>query len=234
MTQISNNIYCSDFLISLNIETKFLPNPYYDYPYLIIENFISDKACQEINSLIKKDRNYQKAKVKIKKNVILSKTNESIRKTNIYKLNKKYLTIYKNSFRKNQSLIEDFFKMPITKSTKVQTLEYLKDFFYKMHSDDSSMVYKDDELVGFLTVSSERKLSSVLFTTSYDEKVGDNSFTGGELLFNYLYDENEEQIKIKAKAGMMIIFPSNPFFTHEVLKVKEGRRISLVQWHNTL
>ena len=67
--------------------------------------------------------------------------------------------------------------MPITKSTKVQTLEYLKDFFYKMHSDDSSMVYKDDELVGFLTVSSERKLSSVLFTTSYDEKVGDNSFS---------------------------------------------------------
>ena len=64
MTQISNNIYCSDFLISLNIETKFLPNPYYDYPYLIIENFISDKACQEINSLIKKDRDYQKAKIK--------------------------------------------------------------------------------------------------------------------------------------------------------------------------
>lgn len=234
MTQISNYVYCADFLTSLNIETKILPNPYYDYPYLIIEDFISVKECEEINTLIKKDKDYQKAQIKIKKNVIFSKTNESIRKTNIYKLNKKYLLIYKNCFRKHQADIENFFKMAIVKSTKVQTLEYLKDFFYKMHSDDSSMVYKDDNLVGFLTVSSERKLSSVLFTTSYDKKVGDDSFTGGELLFNYLYDENEEQIKIKAKAGMMIIFPSNPFFTHEVLKVKEGRRISLVQWHNTL
>ena len=234
MTQISNKVYCADFLTLLNIETKFLPNPYYDYPYLIIENFISNKGCKEINSLIKKDRDYQKAQVKIKENITFSKTNESIRKTNIYKLNRKYLTIYKNSFKKNQALIEDYFKMAITKSTKVQTLEYLKDFFYKMHSDDSSMIYKDDNLVGFLTVSNERKLSSVLFTTSYDEEITDDTFTGGELLFNYLYDENNEQIKIKAKAGMMIIFPSNPFFTHEVLKVKEGRRISLVQWHNTL
>ncbi|MGB1226925.1 MAG: 2OG-Fe(II) oxygenase [Poseidonibacter sp.] len=234
MTQISNKVYCADFLTLLNIETKFLPNPYYDYPYLIIENFISNKGCKEINSLIKKDRDYQKAQVKIKENITFSKTNESIRKTNIYKLNRKYLTIYKNSFKKNQALIEDYFKMAITKSTKVQTLEYLKDFFYKMHSDDSSMIYKDDNLVGFLTVSNERKLSSVLFTTSYDEEITDDTFTGGELLFNYLYDENNEQIKIKAKTGMMIIFPSNPFFTHEVLKVKEGRRISLVQWHNTL
>lgn len=234
MTQISNKVYCADFLTLLNIETKFLPNPYYDYPYLIIDDFISNKGCKEINSLIKKDRDYQKAQVKIKENITFSKTNESIRKTNIYKLNRKYLTIYKNSFKKNQALIEDYFKMAITKSTKVQTLEYLKDFFYKMHSDDSSMIYKDDNLVGFLTVSNERKLSSVLFTTSYDKKITDDTFTGGELLFNYLYDENNEQIKIKAKAGMMIIFPSNPFFTHEVLKVKEGRRISLVQWHNTL
>lgn len=234
MTQISNKVYCADFLTLLNIETKFLPNPYYDYPYLIIDDFISNKGCKEINSLIKKDRDYQKAQVKIKENITFSKTNESIRKTNIYKLNRKYLTIYKNSFKKNQALIEDYFKMAITKSTKVQTLEYLKDFFYKMHSDDSSMIYKDDNLVGFLTVSNERKLSSVLFTTSYDEEITDDTFTGGELLFNYLYDENNEQIKIKAKAGMMIIFPSNPFFTHEVLKVKEGRRISLVQWHNTL
>lgn len=234
MTQISNNVYCADFLTLLNIETKYLPNPYYDYPFLIIENFMSEKGCKEINSLIKKDRDYKKAQVKIKENIVSSKTNESIRKTNIYKLNKKYLTIYKNNFRKHQAMIEDFFKMPITKSTKVQTLEYLKDFFYKMHSDDSSMIYKNENLVGFLTVSNERKLSSVLFTTSYDENVGEDSFIGGELLFNYLYDENNEQIKIKAKAGMMIIFPSNPFFTHEVLKVKEGRRISLVQWHNTL
>lgn len=234
MTRISNNIYCADFLTSLNIQTKFLPNPYYDYPYLIIENFLNIKECKEINTLIKEDTDYKKAQVKIKENIIYSATNEKIRKTNIYKLNENYLSLYKNRFLKHQASIEDFFKMAITQSTKVQTLEYLKDSFYMQHSDDSSMLFKDEQLVGFLPVTKERKLSTVLFTTSYDENITDGTFTGGELLFNYLFDENEEQIKIKAKAGDMIIFPSNPFFTHEVLKVKEGRRISLVQWHNTI
>ncbi len=234
MTQISNNIYCADFLTSLNIQTKFLPNPYYDYPYLIIENFLNIKECKEINALIKKDTDYKKAQVKIKENIVYSATNEKIRKTNIYKLEDKYLSLYTKKFLKHQASIEDFFKMAITKSTKVQTLEYLKDSFYMQHSDDSSMIFKDDKLVGFLPVTKERKLSTVLFTTSYDENITDETFTGGELLFNYLFDKNEETIKIKAKAGDMIIFPSNPFFTHEVLKVKEGRRISLVQWHNTI
>ena len=234
MTQISNKIYCADFLTLFNIKTKFLPNPYYDYPYLIIENFLDLNECKEINTLIEKDLDYQKAQVKIKKEIVLSKTNEEIRKTNIYKLNEYYLKIYNTRFINYQHKIEDFFKMAITKSTKVQTLEYLKGSFYAIHSDDSSMLYKNEELVGFIPVTKERKLSTVLFTTSYDKNTSNNSFLGGELVFNYLYDENGENIKIKAKAGDMIIFPSNPFFTHEVLKVKEGRRISLVQWHNTI
>ena len=103
-----------------------------------------------------------------------------------------------------------------------------------MHSDDSSMLYKDNELVGFLPVAKQRRVSTVLFTTSYDEITSDNTFTGGELLFNFLYDENENEVKIKPKAGDMLVFLSNPYFTHEVLKVLEGRRITLVQWHNAI
>ena len=103
-----------------------------------------------------------------------------------------------------------------------------------MHSDDSSMIYKDGELVGFIPVVKQRKISTVLFTTSNDAIPSDNSFIGGELLFNFLYDEKGNDVKIKPKAGSMLIFLSNPFFTHEVLKVIEGRRITLVQWHNAI
>ena len=103
-----------------------------------------------------------------------------------------------------------------------------------MHSDDSSMLYKDDNLVGFLPVARQRRISSVLFTTSNDELASDNTFIGGELLFNFLYDEKGNEIKIKPKAGSMLVFLSNPYFTHEVLKVIEGRRITLVQWHNAI
>ena len=166
--------------------------------------------------------------------VVLSKTNEEIRKTNIYSLHEKCLDIYTIRFLKYQALIEDFFKLALTTSTNVQVLEYIKDSFYSMHSDDSSMLYKDNELVGFLPVAKQRRVSTVLFTTSYDEITSDNTFTGGELLFNFLYDEEGNGIKIKPKAGTMLVFLSNPFFTHEVLKVNAGRRISLVQWHDAI
>jgi SM-20-related protein len=234
MTQISNNIYCADFLISFDIETKLLPNPYYDYPYLIIDNFLNLYECEEINKKIKEDDDYQKAQIKTLDSVVLSETNEEIRKTNIYTLDEKYLDIYTNRFLNYQPLIEDFFKLALTTSTNVQVLEYLKDSFYSMHSDDSSMLYKEDELVGFLPVAKQRKISTVLFTTSYDKNISDDSFVGGELLFNFLYDNAGNEIKIKPKAGSMLVFLSNPYFTHEVLKVEEGRRITLVQWHNAI
>lgn len=234
MTQISNNVYCSDFLISFDIETKLLPNPYYDFPFLIIEKFLDINECNEINKKVKEDENFQKAQVKILDSVVLAKTNEKIRKTNIYTLNDKYLEIYTKRFLSYQAKIEDYFKIALTTSTNVQVLEYLQDCFYAMHSDDSSMLYKNDELVGFLPVAKQRKISTVLFTTSYDKNISDNTFTGGELLFNFLFDKNGNEIKIKPKAGDMVVFLSNPYFSHEVLKVIDGRRITLVQWHNAI
>ncbi|QKF68172.1 2OG-Fe(II) oxygenase family protein [Arcobacter venerupis] len=234
MTQISNNIYCADFLITFDIETKLLPNPYYDYPYLIIDNFLSIHDCDEINKQIKEDDDYQKAQIKTTDILISAQTNEEIRKTNIYSLSEKYLDVYTNRFLEHQALIEDYFKIALTTSTEVQVLEYLKDSFYTMHSDDSSMLYKDEQLIGFLPVAKQRKISTVLFTTSYDENISDNTFTGGELLFNFLCDKDANEVKVKPKAGTMLVFLSNPFFTHEVLKVNQGRRISLVQWHNAL
>jgi SM-20-related protein len=234
MTQISNYIYCADFLTSFDIETKLLVNPYYDYPFLIIENFLDINECNEINKKIKEDDDYEKAQIKIKDTIITSQTNEEIRKTNIYSLNERYLEIYTNRFLSYQAQIEDYFKLALTTSTNVQVLEYLKNSFYSMHSDDSSMIYKDGELVGFIPVVKQRKISTVLFTTSNNDIPGDNSFIGGELLFNFLYDEKGNEIKIKPKAGSMLIFLSNPYFTHEVLKVIDGRRISLVQWHNAI
>ena len=234
MTQISNHIYCADFLTTFDIETKLLPNPYYDYPFLIIENFLDINECNEINKKVKEDDDFQKAQIKTLDSVVLSETNEEIRKTNIYSLDEKYLELYTNKFLQYQAQIEDFLKIALTTSTEVQVLEYLKGSFYTMHSDDSSMMYKNSELIGFTPVAKQRKISTVLFTTSYDENTSDNTFTGGELLFNFLYDIDGNEVKIKPKAGDMVVFLSNPYFTHEVLKVLDGKRISLVQWHNAI
>jgi len=125
----------------------------------------------------------------------------------------------------------------MTLSTDVQVLEYKEGFFYIKHADDSSeIIDQDKQTIGFKLVAPERKLSTVLFATSHITNVHDGaqSFSGGELMFNYLYNSEGESVKIKPEAGDMIIFPSNPYFSHEVLPVEEGYRLTLVQWHDTV
>jgi len=235
MVQISNNVFCEEFLSKLDIPTGILPNPYYDYPFMIIENFLSKKTCKQITANIKVDQDIFEAKIRKKDAIrIKSTTNTKIRKTKIHKLNTIHKNIYTNNFLKHQNDIEKFFNLAITTSTQIQALEYTKGSFYKQHSDDSSVLVKDGEIMGFLPVAPQRKISTVLFTTSNDDTISENTFTGGELIFNYLHNEKGETIQIKPKAGDMLVFLSNPYFTHEVLEVKKGFRVSLVQWHDAL
>ncbi len=232
LDQISNFVFCDRRLNDFDLEVKLLPNPYYDYPFLIIKDFLSPTICDGLIRSVKKEDDYIDAK--IKKENYLNYTDKSIRKTKIYKLDDEYKSIYKKRFLEVQKQIEEYFSLALTTSTKVQVLEYLKGSFYKAHSDDSNMIYKNEELVGFKNVAINRKLTTVFFATSCEDNEDFNTFSGGELVFNFLYDEKGEVIKYKPKAGEMIVFLSNPYFTHEVLEVKSGYRLSLVQWHDAI
>jgi len=237
LLQISNNIYCDSLFENIELENKLLANQYNDYPFMIIKNFLSDEMCKDIINDIKKHNDYVKAQILINDtNIINSKLNESFRKTNLYELNEDFLTIYKNRFRDFTIDIEKFFNLIITNSTDVQVLEYHKDYYYKKHADDSSeLVDKSNNTVDFKCIMPQRKLSSVLFTTNYSNEITDSySFNGGELLFNYLYDNEKNTYSFRPKMGDLIVFPSNPIFSHEILKVKEGYRLTLVQWHDAI
>jgi SM-20-related protein len=235
MVQISNQIFCKEFLTELDIKTGILPNPYYDLPFLIIENFLSSKVCEDITSSMRDNQDICEAEIR-KHEAIKIETGKdtTIRKTNIHKLSSFHENIYNDSFEKHQEDIQKFFNLSITTSTEIQALEYTKGSFYKQHSDDSSVLLKDNEVVGFLPVALERKITTVLFTTNHSDILSKNNFNGGELIFNYLYDREGKKIQIKPKAGDMIVFFSNPYFTHEVLEVKKGYRVSLVQWHDAI
>lgn len=236
MTQISNKIFCDDFLIDLEFQNKLLPNPYYDYPYLIIKDFLPQSICEEIRNTIQHNNDATDAKIRQKNELLLEETlNKQIRKTKIYELNASHKKIYEKSFYEHQKEIENFFSVALTTSTPIQVLEYTQGSFYKAHSDDSNVLLKDDAVVGFVNVAPQRKVTSVLFmTTNSEENDLNNSFSGGELVFNYLYDENKENITYKPQAGDMILFLSNPIFTHEVKEVKSGYRLTLVQWHDAI
>lgn len=235
MVQLSTHVFCEKFLTQLELETGRLPNPYYDYPFMVIKNFLPTIICKEITADISKNQDVIKAKIRKKSQVKIDTViNRNIRETNIHQLNKIHKKIYDNNFLKHQKDIENFYNLALTTSTEIQVLEYTQGSFYKAHSDDSSLLLKDDKIIGFRTVAPERKITTVLFTTSHSSITSDDNFKGGELIFNYLYNKEGENIKIKPNAGDMVVFLSNPYFTHEVLEVKDGCRVSLVQWHNAI
>ncbi len=238
MYQISNHVFCDDFIAELKLETRLLANPYYDYPYLIIKNFFSKAICHEISEYAYNTSEGEKAKVKTRVlgSVVDPSVDESIRKTIIHKLPELHQRLYEENFKIYQPEIERFFSVALTTSTTLQVLEYTKGSFYIKHSDDSNeLVDEEGKTVGFMQVAPQRKITTVLFTTSHkDHDDEDYSFGGGELLFNYLYDADGKQVKLYPEAGDMVVFPSNPIYSHEVLPIEEGYRLTLVQWHNAI
>ena len=240
MKQLSTYVYCDDLFDTIEIPHAIFASPYKDYPYLIIKNFFTKEECKVLTRLVQGDsRSKQKAEVRKQLNSggIGSDIVESYRKTNIGKLDTYYEKYYADQFNKHKAEIEAYFSIVMSLSTKVQVLEYREGFFYVKHADDSSeLVNKAKETVGFKVVAPQRKLSTVLFATSHVSHAEEESqcFSGGELMFNYLFDSKENPIKIKPEAGDMIVFPSNPYFSHEVLPVEDGYRLTLVQWHDTV
>lgn len=239
MQQISGKIFCDDILNGIAVETKLFPSPYHDFPFLVIDGFLESETCMAIAQDVRRRDDAKRAMLKttLPEGVVDPSIDESIRKTDIYTLEDHHASLYQKAFIRNQPAIERFFNVALTTATSIQVLEYRKGFFYKRHADDSSELFDEEgRLVGFLPVAPQRKITTVLFGTSHcggNEKEKD-CFTGGELVFNYLLDEKGEQVRLRPKAGQMVVFPSNPVFSHEVLPVTGGHRLTLVQWHNAI
>ncbi len=221
MTQLSNKIYCDSFIASLKYEELILASPYADYPYLIIKNFLSKEICEDIALHVKESSDVKEAKL-----ISKDKTdNSAIRKTDIYTLSVTQQSLYDEALALHVKEIESFYGVALSTPSSPQLLVYNKGDYYKKHSDDSSeLVDADKNIVGFKRVAVRRKITTLLFVNS--------EFDGGELTFNYLFDEESNPIVITPSRGDMIIFPSNPIFSHEVFEVQSGTRISIAQWHN--
>lgn len=230
MQRISNYVYAHDEIFGWDIPTRRFPNPYHDFPYMVLEGVLSPDECREITAQALNDTSAVAAELRGKS------LDAAIRKTDIHRLSPSHLHRYKERFASVRKEIEDFFALSLTGATDIQVLGYEKGSFYLKHSDDSSELRdKEGNTIGFVAVAPERKVTTVLFTTSYTPNPTDTDhFSGGELLFNYLCDEHGNTVTLRPEAGDMVVFLSNPCFSHEVLPVKGGFRLSLVQWHDAV
>ena len=123
--------------------------------------------------------------------------------------------------------LEEWLGMPELEVAQIDLLEYVKGDHFSLHKDTFSGKKELLEL--------NPKLKDLAKQTHlYDREVStstliytSNNLEGGEL---YLFEDKERNGSqvIDLKVGETVAFPSNTF--HEVTKVTEGRRVSLVAW----
>lgn len=224
-------------MAEISIATRLTPNLYRDYPYLTIDDFLEPRQCRDIVAYAQKDSDAQHAEVKstIAGSVVDPSVDLSIRKAMTHTLPETLLAPYHAQFLRRQKEIEAFFSIALTTATAVQSLAYRRGDFYIRHADDSSEILNTKgKTVGFVQMARHRKLTSVLFAASHCDvaKNKETCFNGGELVFSYLYERDGTPVTLRPKAGTMVVFPSNPIYSHEVRPVHSGYRLTLVQWHD--
>ena len=232
MHQISDKVFAEDFLFELDIATPLLPSPYEAFPFLVIENFLDDATCREIVDSAKNNSDTTDAELRSSDETL----NQKIRNTKIHELSTIHQKLYDEALTMIRPQIENFYSLSLTSSTKPQLLEYTKGSFYKAHSDDSSvLVDKNKNIVGFKQVAPQRKITTLLFISEHNNKdLSPYQFRGGELTFNYFKDSDNKELLLTPKMGTIIVFGSNPIYTHEVKIVEDGYRLTVAQWHDAL
>lgn len=74
----------------------------------------------------------------------------------------------------------------------------------------------------FQHTSPGRMVTSILYIN--------DDYEGGELILNSVRDERDQPIMVKPKKGLIVIFPADVRFMHEVKPVTKGVRYSIVGW----
>lgn len=215
---------------------KIYPNPYYKKPFILknlnydfsyMKKFITDHE-DELNKI---------GIISTDDGVVLPKKNTSIRNTYNIIPNQSFIEDYNRMFESQKKEIEEFFNVSIMQSVEPQILVYKEGCFYKRHSDNCSEILDPNKsIVEFKPVAPQRVVTTVLFLSENSSKeiLDEYEFKGGELQFDFLYNKQFNKIKLAPKNGDFISFLSNPYFSHSVKKVKEGTRVSIVQWHNAI
>ena len=237
LTQVGNNVFCPKHWLDTIVpeSMKILPNPYYEAPF-IYDNI--DFDFEGMKNFVKnhEDESKKIGIISTDDGVVLPKKNTQIRNTYNIIPNETFIKEYNRFFESQRNKIEEFFNVSLMQSIDPQILIYKDGCFYKRHSDNcSEIVDLDKNIIEFNPVAPARIITTVLFiTTSVKEPNDEFEFSGGELVFDFLFDDKLKKLSIKPKEGDFVCFLSNPYFSHSVKKVKKGMRVSVVQWHNAI
>jgi len=220
---LGEGIYADERVLAMDFEKFPMPSPYAPRPFLLFDNLIEPQACQEALKSLPGEA--QRAALRGKEGI-----NPDIRDTLLHPLTPQIRTLYDRAERVARDEIERFFGVALTTATAPQLLEYGVGGHYRRHADNAGeLVDKEGRLVGYRPSAPGRKVTTLLFLSTYGE-----DFEGGELLFNHLYDREGRVLTLYPKAGTMVVFASHGLFAHEVRPVTRGRRFAIARWHDAM
>ena len=117
----------------------------------------------------------------------------------------------------------------LTQSDVSQILGYGRGNKFSHHCDNS---ITDSTGVKWVCNDKARELTAICYIS--DQVTEDpkfNEFSGGSLIFSRVRNKHtNEPLVYRPRAGELVVFPSNPFYGHEVLNIRSGYRINIVSW----
>lgn len=223
--------YNSEYLDSkIPDECKYLWNPDWDYPFLVINNVLPDNICDWIMDKLTKASKDSFAEISSWSNS--DKVNKNVRNTHWLRLDEFDREHYDNWMKKAKEEINKFFWLELKNSEWLSVLGYEAWGHYKLHSDNCCPLFdKEWTFIGWEHTRKTRKITTIVFL--WDSTINSNSnteFLWWNVSFDYLIDENNKPFLFSPKKWMLLAFPSNPYFSHTVHKVLDWYRVSLVEW----
>lgn len=236
--------YDADFFSQrLASELVLLPSPDHESPVFIAEHLLSDDECDELVRSLQESGPSGKSEVEVisrHKDVhglseqVAHIVNKGSRNSVNYLLPADVATLYRAAFEKVRGKIEHYFGVRLGPSSGAHALGYGPGSLYGLHADNCDPLFDaQGNISSFVYKRAERQISTLLYLTDgVDEIVGENQCLGGNLSFHFLRDEQNEVFLVQPKRGLLVAFPSNPIFSHEVHEVYEGFRMTIVDWYS--
>ena len=122
---------------------------------------------------------------------------------------------------RQKAALERHFGLALGNAEKPQFLHYREGDFFVPHQDGNTPLIHDD--------SRFRKVSAVIFLSTFSEVPAPESYGGGALVLYGPYSGPDLRVPFTPAPGTLLCFRAET--THEVLPVTHGERFTIVSWY---
>jgi hypothetical protein len=237
MVPISRRFSYDDAYLTPRIppECRYLNSFETDEPFFRAENFLSGEECDALAERLLRTGSAGKLALRYAaEGANASRIKIKARNTDALVLYPEDLALYRRAFEKVKPDLERFFRVRLGESEGVQALGYSRGCRYRRHADSCNPRFNR---LGFIKdwvcTLPNRVISTIFFLSdaANHPMTGPNQCVGGDVTFAYLRDDQNRPYRLRPRKGLFVAFPGTPYFSHEVHEVKDGYRVTLVEWY---